>query len=230
MEKRLAVVSTIDEPVLASVCPPLAVVPFDEKVATLHQERWANYLHFPVVRTTSIGMEFVLIPPGEFHMGSPDSDRSAAENEKPQHKVRLTKPFYMGKYLVTQEQWVAVMGGGHNPGHFNGAKNPVDSISWDDCQLFLARLNEKSANLKGKFTLPTEAQWEFACRAGSTTNWYSETGTDDLGWLNDNCSGRTHPVGEKKPNAWGLYDMHGNVFEWCQDWLRPTYYAGLTDS
>ena len=113
-------------------------------------------------------LEMVLIPAGEFMMGSPDSDKDAAADEKPQHRVRITKPFYLGKYPVTQEQWKAVMGS--NPSHFKGPKNPVEQVSWDDCQQFLKRLNEK-AGAAGKFQLPTEAQWEYACRAGSTTRY-----------------------------------------------------------
>ena len=114
-----------------------------------------------------VKLEMVLIPAGEFMMGSPDSDKDACGGEKPQHRVRITKPFYLGKYLVTQEQWEAVMG--NNPSHFKGPKNPVEKVSWEDCQQFLGKLNAKSRPGGGKFQLPTEAQWEYACRAGSTT-------------------------------------------------------------
>ena len=115
-----------------------------------------------------VKLEMVLIPAGEFMMGSPDSDKDAHDDEKPQHRVRITKPFYLGKYLVTQEQWEAVMG--NNPSHFKGPKNPVEQVSWDDCQEFLDRLNEVGRS-GGKFQLPSEAQWEYACRAGSTTRY-----------------------------------------------------------
>ncbi len=114
-----------------------------------------------------VKMELVLIPAGEFMMGLPDSDKDAFPKEKPQHRVRITKPFYLGKYLVTQEQWQAVMG--NNPSYFHGPKNPVETVSWDDCQQFLGKLNAKSAVGERKFQLPTEAQWEYACRAGSKT-------------------------------------------------------------
>ena len=186
-----------------------------------------------------VKLEMVLIPAGEFLMGSPDSDKDADSDEKPQHRVRITKPFYLGKYLVTQEQWEAVMG--NNPSDFKGPKNPVEQVSWEDCRRFLRKLNAKSGSAGGKFVLPTEAQWEYACRAGSTTRYYFGDDRGQLGkyaWYTELAIGRdgmahvlkdfrkgTHPVGEKKPNAFGLYDMHGNVWEWCQDWFDDRYYA-----
>ena len=173
-----------------------------------------------------IKLELVLIPAGEFEMGSPASDVEAPHMQKPQHRVRITKQFYLGKYLVTQQQWEAVMGG--NPSKFKGPKNPVETVSWDDCQQFLTKLNAKIGTQGGKFALPTEAQWEYACRAGSTTRYCFGDDDAKLGeyaWYDANSGNRTHPVGEKKPNAWGLYDMHGNVFEWCQDWCDGNYYA-----
>jgi formylglycine-generating enzyme required for sulfatase activity/predicted Ser/Thr protein kinase len=175
---------------------------------------------------SDVKLELVLIPAGEFLMGSPDSDNDATHFEKPQHRVRITKPFYLGKCPVTQEQWDAVMGS--NTSSFKGPKNPVETVSSDDCQQFLGKLNAKSAAGGGKFQLPTEAQWEYACRAGSKTKYCFGDDTSKLGeyaWYEANSGGKTHPVGEKKPNAWGLYDMHGNVWEWCQDWFDVGYYA-----
>ncbi len=173
----------------------------------------------------SVKLEMVLIPAGEFMMGSPDSDKDAQSLDKPLHRVRITKPFYLGKYLVTQEQWQTVMGS--NPSYFKGPKNPVEQVSWEDCREFVEKLNVKAGG--GKFSLPTEAQWEYACRAGSTTRYCFGDDQDRLGeyaWFAYNSDSTTHPVGQKKPNAWGLYDMHGNVWEWCADWFDDRYYAG----
>jgi len=153
-----------------------------------------------------VTMQLALIRPGSFTMG-----------DKSGRKVTITKPFYMGKYEVTQEQWERVMGS--NPSNFKGAKNPVEQVSWDDCQNFITKLKEKVPG--NQFSLPTEAQWEYACRAGTATdpgNW------DEVAWYSNNSGSKTHPAGEKKPNAWGLYDMHGNVWEWCLDWYGN--YAG----
>jgi formylglycine-generating enzyme required for sulfatase activity len=181
-----------------------------------------------------VKLEMVFIPAGEFLMGSPDSDTDARDCEKPQHRVRITRPFYLGKYQVTQEQWEALMG--NNPSHFRGSKNSVENVSWEDCQHFLAKLNAKIGTQGGKFVLPTEAQWEYACRAGSKTKYHFGDNEDRLGdyaWYDGNSTsfppthpgGETHPVGEKKPNASGLYDTCGNVGEWCQDWYHGRYYA-----
>ena len=131
-----------------------------------------------------------------------------------QHEVTLTKPYYMGKYEVTQEQWEAVMG--DNPSDTKGAKYPVTDVSWEDCQNFIKKLNEIT---KGKYRLPAEAEWEYACRAGTKTaySFGDEITPKDANYDN---SGILEPVevGSYKPNAFGLYDMHGNVFEWCEDW------------
>jgi formylglycine-generating enzyme required for sulfatase activity len=172
-----------------------------------------------------VKLELVLIPAGEFLMGSPDSAKEANYWEKPQHRVRITKPFYLGKFAVTQEQWEAVMG--NNPSKFKGPKNPVETVSWEDCQKFLEKLNAKVGTERGKFVLPTEAQWEYASRAGSTTRYCFGDDEKQLGeyaWYLPNSDKKSHPVGEKKPNAWGLYDMHGNVWGWCQDWYKDVYY------
>jgi formylglycine-generating enzyme required for sulfatase activity len=170
-----------------------------------------------------VKMEMILIPAGEFMMGS----EKGGKNEKPIHKVRITKPFYIGKYEVTQEQWLAVMG--TNPNDFTiGAKYPVEKVSWYDCQDFAKKVGEKVGG--GAFRLPTEAEWEYACRAGTTTEYSFGDSDRALGayaWYGGsygNAGIEAHPVGGKMPNAWGLYDMHGNAFEWCEDWYGDSYY------
>lgn len=167
-----------------------------------------------------INMEFVLIHPGTFTMGSPLGSEESGD-ESPEHKVTITKPFYIGKYEVTQEQWEQLMG--TNPSTFKGDKRPTDSVSWDDSQLFLKKLQEKTGH---SFTLPTEAQWEYAARAGTSTRWNfgsDESVLGDYAWFAENSDEGTHPAGQKKPNAWGLYDLYGNVQEWCYDWYANPY-------
>ena len=167
----------------------------------------------------SIGMKLVLIHPGSFTMGSPVREIGREEYE-PQHEVTLTKSYFLGAYEVTQDQYQKVMG--RNPSYFKGAKNPVESVSWEDAVSFCKKLSkmpeEKAAGRS--YRLPTEAEWEYACRAGSTKSYSFGETAESLGeyaWFEENSERKTHPVGEKKPNRWGLYDMHGNVWDYCQD-------------
>jgi formylglycine-generating enzyme required for sulfatase activity len=159
-------------------------------------------------------LELVLIPAGEFVMGSTPWYAFAPKNEDKQHKFRIPQPFYLGKYLVTQEEWAAVMG--NNPSANKGPKNPVETVSLEECEAFIARLNAKVHFSVGKFQLPTEGQWEYACRAGTSTLYFfgdSPAALGEYAWYKDNSDGHTHSVGMKKPNPWGLYDMLGNVWE-----------------
>ena len=174
--------------------------------------------------TNSIGMKFVWLPPGTFTMGSPKEEKERKPEEF-QHRVTLTKGFYMGVYAVTQEEWQAVMG--KNPSFFKGDKKlPVERISWDHCQDFVKKMREKDMK---PYRLPTEAEWEFACRAGTTTPFHfgDNISTDQANYLGDLVYAdgkkgvyrkKTMSVGGFPANAWGLHDMHGNVWQRCQDW------------
>jgi len=161
-----------------------------------------------------VDIEFVPIPPGGFDMGSENRD----SDERPVHRVRVSKAFELGKYPVTQEQWEAGMGS--NPSYFKGPDRPVETVSWNDVQEFLKKLNRRGDG--HLYRLPTEAEWEYAARAGTTGD--SPAELDAVAWYHGNSRAQTHPVGQKQPNAWGLYDMLGNVWEWCRDWYSPDYY------
>jgi formylglycine-generating enzyme required for sulfatase activity len=184
----------------------------------------------------SIGMEFVYIPPGTFTMGSP-KDEPGRYNDEIQHEVTISKPFFMQTTEVTQGQWKAVMG--NNPSRFKdcGDNCPVESVSWNDIQDFIKKLNQKG---EGTYRLPTEAEWEYAARAGTMTPFAFGKclSTDQANYngnypLEDCPKGqwrqKTVPVGSFDPNAWGLYDMHGNVWEWCQDWYGDYPSSAVTD-
>ncbi|WP_019499172.1 formylglycine-generating enzyme family protein [Pseudanabaena sp. PCC 6802] len=174
----------------------------------------------------NLELQMVEIPSGKFFMGSPEGEGNS--DEHPQHEVTV-RSFLMGKYPVTQAQYQAVMG--KNPSHFggNGANRPVERVSWHDAKEFCAQLSE----LTGKnYRLPSEAEWEYACRATTKTEYYfgdSESNLGDFAWYYSNSNGKTQPVGETLPNAFGLYDMHGNVWEWCEDNWHENYQGAPTD-
>lgn len=213
----------------------------------------AAVLDLPRVVENSIGMKLVLISPGEFLMGSPDSDADAKDDEKPQHLVRITKPFYMAAYEVTQRQYKTVMNA--NPSIFSPTgvfpdrvvgldsdRLPVDSVTWSSAKEFCTSLSDLTAekNAKRTYRLPTEAEWEYACRAGTTTRFhFGETITGQDAEFDDAPSDQpfarsrltTTPVGSFNPNGFGLYDMHGNVAEWCEDYMDFDFYnKGIRDN
>jgi formylglycine-generating enzyme required for sulfatase activity len=184
-----------------------------------------------------VTMKLILIPAGKYMMGSPETEAGRDDDEGPQHEVTISKPFYMGVYEVTQEQYEQIMG--KNPSILKGAQNPVEYVSWDEAVEFCKKLSQKTGKT---VQLPTEAQWEYACRAGSKTrfgfgdkgedlckyeNCYNKPNMNVFPWLDDKSHtdgfDKTAPVGSLKPNDWGLYDMHGNVCEWCSDWYGDSY-------
>ena len=190
----------------------------------------------PVEITNSVGMKFRLIPAGEFMMGANPGDDEAIDVEKPSHPVKITKPFYIGVYEVTQAQYEAVMG--ESLSYFEGIDKPVDSVSWNDAREFCSKLSEMTGE---SYRLPTEAEWEYAYRAGTETKYFwgdsdSETTVKRYAWYVNNAfewywtephaaEEGTQEVGRKLPNPWGLYDMSGNVWEWCEDWYEKDYYS-----
>ena len=230
-----------DEPIPVSVGDKTYKIyrkwPFDAKEARRRQEETAKALGVPVNKTIAAGgLKLVLVPAGEFVMGSPATELGRDRNEGPQHRVRITKPFYIGKFAITQRQWESLGEKNWSRWRFVGdcRESPVEWVSWDDSQRFLKKLNERVKG-KGTFSLPTEAEWEYACRAGTNTPFhFGEILTTDQANFNGHYVYGKGPLGvyrkttvksgSFKPNTFGLYDMHGNVWEWCQDRYALDYY------
>ncbi|MBQ6140062.1 MAG: formylglycine-generating enzyme family protein [Kiritimatiellae bacterium] len=158
-------------------------------------------------------MEMIWCEPGTFKMGSPPTETGRFEDEA-QHVVKITRGFWLGKYEVTQRQWESVMHS--NLSRFKGPDHPIENISWHDCMTFVRRVRSEA---KIPVRLPTEAEWEYACRAGSESAVSGNGKLPDMAWYDDNSECQTHEVGTHTPNAWGFFDMHGNVLEWCADWF-----------
>jgi len=173
-----------------------------------------------IAQNNETAIQFVKIAPGEFMMGCSTGDIDCNDDERPQHRVQITKPFEIGKYEVTQAQWQSVMGS--NPSTSKGDDRPVETVSKNDVQEFVTKLNARNDGYQ--YRLPTEAEWEYAARAGSAEQ-YVGGRLDDIAWYAANSEDETHPVGKKKPNAWGVYDMEGNVREWVADWYARDYYS-----
>lgn len=274
VEKRLAELKKLRS---QQPRPPLALAPFHAKQAAAHQERWAAYLGEPVVMTNSIGMKLILIPPGEFDMGSSPEEiaRTSEEakknheqpwffdrlrTESPRHRVKISRPYYLGVYFVTQAEYERVMG--VNPSAFcakpmdaaafkpplsqevvkarpgdaklvagrDTSRHPVDTVSWSDATEFCRRLSAlpQERGAKRVYRLPTEAEWEYACRAGTTTRWWcgdDEAILQECAWYRKNAGSVTHPVGEKRGSPWGLFDMHGQLWHLCMDSYNEKYYG-----
>ena len=171
--------------------------------------------------TTGFPFDLIQVEGGRFMMGGQDEE--ASDDEKPVHEVSLAD-FYLGKYPVTQGLWKAVMGEENNPSNFKGDNRPVERVSWNDVQDFLKKLNELTGQ---SFRLPSEAEWDYAARGGKQSQGHKYAGSPilkEVGWFSGNSYGETKPVGMKAPNELGLYDMSGNVWEWCEDWYSREYY------
>jgi formylglycine-generating enzyme required for sulfatase activity len=191
--------------------PPSAMTPLAAETRSFQGRRWTN----------GMGMTFVEIPSGTFTMGSNSSESSP--HEKPAHSVTIGTSFFIATTEVTQAQWEIVVGS--DPAAFRGDDLPVEQVSWNDAQRFVRKLNQMDEGVR--YRLPTEAEWEYSCLAGATGD--QPVDLESVAWYDPKSEGATHPVAQKQPNAWGLYDMLGNVYEWCEDWKAPYPAGSVTD-
>ncbi|NEO02117.1 MAG: formylglycine-generating enzyme family protein, partial [Moorea sp. SIO3I7] len=234
-------VAQFSETISPSRDSSLVVVPTEQAIITYIKSTLEKFGLFDIEEietfelATGVSLKLVHIPAGSFLMGSQSSDNMSSDNERPQHQVSV-KQFWMGQFPVTQQQWQAVLGDPKlkieddpkNPSHFKGDNLPVEKVSWHEAKEFCERLNQKfQGQLQGrKFRLPSEAEWEYACRAGTTTRYYygdEDSILEQYAWYDGNSDSKTHPVGQKIPNNWKLYDMMGNVWEWCEDTWHGNY-------
>ncbi len=193
----------------------------------LPTEKIAMLMHRAIVLDLGkdVTMKLVAIPKGEFQMGAPPTEKDRRGNEGPLRQIKISRKFFMGTTEVTQSQYEAVLG--NNPSQFKHPDNPVETADWNDAMAFCKALSKKTGK---RVMLPTEAQWEYACRAGTKGRFSfgnDNKDLDDHAWRDTNSGGKTHPVGKKKPNPFGLYDMHGNVWEWCRDYFHDRSYASM---
>ncbi len=204
-------------------CSSAPILP--ESSVSLQGSEWI--VDLPNLKKEAMPLVLIRIPAGTFQMGSPDTEEGHEKNESPMHSVTISRDYYLGKHEVTQAQWEAVIGS--NPSTEINPDFPVNKVSWHDCHVFLHRIGKIAQ--KSGFRLPTEAEWEYACRAGTSTATYfgdnpSEEEKEKYAWFRNNSNGELHIVGQFPPNPWGLFDMLGNVWEWCYDWYGP-YTSGM---
>ena len=227
LSKETVVVSNVNDAVqsIPSTSPSQSTTTTSNNSSSTSVTSGASEISIPV--KNGISIEMVKVEAGTFMMGATPEMQNPYEQEKPVHQVSLTNDYYMGKYEVTQALWLAVME--TNPSNFKGANLPVEQVSWDDCQVFLSKLHSMTGR---KFRLPTEAEWEYAARGGKNSRGYQYSGSNnisDVAWYKDNSGGITHPVGTKQANELGIFDMSGNVWEWCQDRFDSYSSSSKTD-